>query len=227
MTTTGQHYHTIHTQLLDLADTLTPDQSTAAVPALPGWSVRDTYAHLAGISADIVAGTVGDLRDTAWTAGHLAARKHLDLEQICAQWAADTPTTMALLDNPANRLAVFAVFDAFHHAHDIRGALGSTEARHTPQAAFVASTMATFRRSTWRTHAHPPIRLTTPTGSWLLGPDDATPTATLETTDFELARILIGRRSRTQMLTAGWNGDPEPIVDLLPAFGPPVTDLTE
>jgi len=30
-----------------------------------------------------------------------------------------------------------------------------------------------------------------------------------------------------QMLAAGWSGDPEPIVDLLPTFGPPVTDLTE
>ena len=51
--------------------------------------------------------------------------------------------------------------------------------------------------------------------------------AALATSDFELARILIGRRSRAQMLAAGWTGDPEPVVDLLPVFGPPVTDLTE
>jgi hypothetical protein len=122
---------------------------------------------------------------------------------------------------------VFAVFDVFHHGHDIRGALGRPAARDTPQAAFVAAGMTTFKGLEWERAGHPPIRLATPSGQWRLGAPDAEPVASLDTTDFELSRIIVGRRSRRQMLAAGWAGDPEPVVDLLPVFGPPVTDLTE
>lgn len=227
MTTAGQHYRVIRIQLTELAAGLSADQAAAPVPALPGWSVRDTYAHLAGIGADILAGTPGDPHDAAWTAGHLAARRDRSLAEICAEWTADAPRAEAILDDPAGRRAVFAVFDVFHHAHDIRGALGRREERDTPEAAFVAAVMTKLLRGGWAEAGRPPIELSTGSGRWRLGDPDGEPVAALATSDFELARILIGRRSRAQMLAAGWTGDPEPVVDLLPVFGPPVTDLTE
>ena len=46
----------MHNELTELAATLSAEQAAAPVPALPGWSVRDTYAHVAGISADFVTG---------------------------------------------------------------------------------------------------------------------------------------------------------------------------
>jgi uncharacterized protein (TIGR03083 family) len=226
-TTAGQHYRVIRIQLTDLAADLSAEQAGTPVPALPGWSVRDTYAHLTGISADMLAGTVGRPDDTGWTAGHLAARRDRSLAEICAEWSANGPGAEAVLDDPAGRRAVFAVFDVFHHAHDIRGALGRREERDTPEAAFVAALMTKFKRGGWAEAGHPPIELSTGSGRWRLGEPSGEPVAALATSDFELARILIGRRSRAQMLAAGWTGDPEPIVDLLPVFGPPVTDLTE
>ncbi|NUP49530.1 MAG: hypothetical protein HOW97_19810 [Catenulispora sp.] len=233
MTTTGAHYRVIRGELTALAATLSAEQAATPVPALPGWSVHDTYAHLAGICSDILTGTVGDPHDAAWTAGHVAARADVPLAEICRQWNADAPTVEERLDRPEMRRAVFALFDVFHHGHDVRGALGIVEARDTPQTQFVAQLMTKFKALEWGRAGHPPIRLATPSGSWRLGaPDaedaaDAEPVASLDTSDFELARIIVGRRSRAQMLAAGWVGDPEPIVDLLPVFGPPVTDLTE
>jgi uncharacterized protein (TIGR03083 family) len=227
MNTAGQHYRVIRTQLSDLAATLSDEQAETPVPALPGWSVRDTYAHLTGISADIVNGTAGNPKDETWTAGHLAARRDRTLSEICEEWTVNAPGAEAVLDDPEARGGVFAVLDVFHHGHDVRGALGVTDGRDTPEAAFVATVMTKIKRGGWAAAGHPPIRLTADSGSWLLGPDDAEPTAALATSDFELSRILIGRRSRAQMLAAGWSGDPEPVVDLLPVFGPPVTDLTE
>jgi uncharacterized protein (TIGR03083 family) len=227
MNTAGQHYRAIRTQLTGLAAGLTEEQAATPVPACPGWSVQDTYAHLAGISADIVGGTPGSPKDATWTAGHLAARKGRSLSEICQEWTANSAAAETVLDDPAARTAVFAVFDAFHHGHDIRGALGVAGGRDTPEAVFVATLQAKFKRSGWAQAGHPPIQLTGDSGSWLLGAPDAEPVAALTTSDFELSRILIGRRSRAQMLGAGWSGDPEPVVDLLPAFGPPVTDLTE
>lgn len=227
MTTAGEHYRVIRTRLTDLAAELTPEQADTAVPALPGWSVRDTYAHLAGISADFVAGNRIAPDDPSWTDEHVRTRRGRSLPEICAEWNANGPGTEAVLDDPAGRLAVLAVFDAFHHGHDIRGALGRCEARDTPEAAFVAELMTKFKRGTWTQAGHPPIELATGSGGWRLGAEGCEPLAALTTSDFELSRILIGRRSRAQMLAAGWAGDPEPIVDLLPVFGPPVTDLTE
>lgn len=227
MTTAGQHYRVIRTELTDLAATLSAEQAATAVPALPGWSVHDTYAHVAGVCHDIVAGTVGDVNNTEWTAGHVAAGRGRTLAEICEQWSAEGPQAEAFLDDPAGRGNVRAVFDVFHHAHDIRGALGRVEARQTPEAAFVATLMTKFFRSGWGPSGLPAIRLSTPSGSWHLGAEDAQPVAALDTSDFELARMLIGRRSRAQMLAAGWEGDPEPVVDHLTVFGPPVTDLTE
>jgi uncharacterized protein (TIGR03083 family) len=226
-TTAGEHYRVLRTRLTGLASDLTPEQAAAPVPALPGWSIQDTYAHLTGIAADVVAGNVGDPRDESWTAGQVAARRDRSLAEVCAEWSTAGPVLEAVLDDPAGRRAVFAVFDVFHHGHDVLGALGRREGRDTPEAAFVVTLMAKFKRAGWGRDGHPPIELAADSGSWRLGAEDGAPIAALTTSDFELARILIGRRSRAQILAAGWRGDPEPIVDLLPAFGPPVTDLTE
>ena len=189
--------------------------------------MRDTYAHLAGVSADILAGTPAQPDSAEWTAGHLAARRERSLAEIVQEWSANGPGVEAFLDRPEGRPVVIAVVDLFHHRHDISGALGRREARDTPEAAFVATVLATFMRGGWERAGYPPIDLASGSGSWRFGERDGAPTAALTTSDFELARILIGRRSRAQMLAAGWSGDPEPIVDLLPRFGPPVTDLTE
>lgn len=231
MTTAGQHYRVVHTELVELAGALSEEEAQKPVPALPGWTIRDTYAHLAGVCYDVVTGAEFDIHDPQWTAGHVAAREGMPLAEICEQWAPDAAQLEELLDKPGMRPAVISVFDVFHHSHDIRGALGRVEARDTPQAAFVAKVMASFKGMEWAHEGRPPIRLTTPSGSrvWGAAADDAEPDviASLETSDFELARIFIGRRSRAQMLAAGWQGDPEGIVDFLPVFGPPVTDLTE
>jgi uncharacterized protein (TIGR03083 family) len=226
-TTAGEHYRVIRTQLTGLAGELTPEQAAAPVPALPGWSVRDTYAHVAGISADLVTGRPILPESTHWTAGHVSERSDRTLPEICAEWTANGPGVEKVLDDPSGRGTVLAVFDVFHHGHDIRGALGRCEERDTPEAAFVAELMTTFKSRGWAKAGHPPIDLATGSGGWRLGEQDGEPLAALKTSDFELARILIGRRSRAQMLAAGWSGDPEPIVHLLPVFGPPVTDLTE
>jgi uncharacterized protein (TIGR03083 family) len=225
--TAGQHYHAIRTRLAALAGDLSPEQAATPVPALPGWSVQDTYAHLAGVGADIVAGDGDKPHPPAWNAIHIAERKDLSLAEICAEWAGTGPDAEAVLDSPAGRNAMFTVVDAFHHSQDIFGALGLSKGRETPEAAFAVSYMTNMLGYSWGRSGRPPIDLKSDAGSWRFGAPEAEPFATLTTSDFELARILIGRRSHAQMLAAGWTGDPGPIVGMLPMFRPPVTDLTE
>lgn len=227
MTTAGEHYRVIRDQLTELAAGLSAEQAAAPVPALPGWSAQDTYAHLTGITADVLAGHATQPDSVEWTAKHVADRRGRSLAEIVEEWGANAPKVEAFLDTPEGRPAVIAVVDLFHHSHDIRGALGRRDARDTPEVVYVAHLLATFKRRGWEQAGHPPIEVATGSGRWRFGEQDGAPTAALTTSDFELTRILIGRRSRAQMLAAGWIGDPEPIVDLLPRFGPPVTDLTE
>jgi hypothetical protein len=44
---------------------------------------------------------------------------------------------------------------------------------------------------------------------------------------FDLVRALAGRRSSTQIRAMGWEGDPEPYVPLIPAYGERADDLVE
>src|SRR4051812_46223511 len=106
MTTTGQHYRVVRTELTDLAASLSEEEAAAAVPALPGWSVHDTYAHLAGVCADILSGSVGDPHDEAWTARHVAAGEGVPLAEICERWSADAARVEELLDAPEMRRGV-------------------------------------------------------------------------------------------------------------------------
>ncbi|MCW2643471.1 MAG: hypothetical protein JWP76_5777 [Dactylosporangium sp.] len=51
---TREVYAEARRRLLDLADGLDGAETARSVPALPGWSIKDTYAHLAGICADVL-----------------------------------------------------------------------------------------------------------------------------------------------------------------------------
>ena len=49
----------------------------------------------------------------------------------------------------------------------------------------------------------------------------------LSTSDYEAFRWRLGRRSRHQLATMHWSGDPEPYLDRLCIFGPAQRDLIE
>lgn len=51
-------YANAQNRLFDLAAELTGEQAETPVPALPEWTVVETYAHLAGICADVLSGTL-------------------------------------------------------------------------------------------------------------------------------------------------------------------------
>ena len=224
-TTASHHYRALRADLTALAAGLGPAELATPVPALPGWTVHDTLSHLAGVCADVLDGHVGQAQEPAATAAQVAARAAVPTEDVLAEWNDRAPRLEAFMDDPAGRAAIFCVFDVFHHLHDIRGALRLAGGRTGEHAEFIAATMTKLHRKPWAAAGRPPIRLSTDTGSWQLG--EGEPVAALHTSDFELSRILIGRRSTAQMLAAGWSGDPAPVVGFMPAFGPPAEDLIE
>jgi hypothetical protein len=69
------------------------------------------------------------------------------------------------------------------------------------------------------------VRVVGSSGEWLLG--EGEPTLTLTASDFELARALVGRRSRDEFLRMGWDGDASAVIDHLHAFPLAESDLGE
>jgi hypothetical protein len=53
------------------------------------------------------------------------------------------------------------------------------------------------------------------------------PAVTLTGDRYELLRALSGRRSRPQIEAMDWEGDPEPYLGLVPAYGERFDDVVE
>jgi hypothetical protein len=71
----------------------------------------------------------------------------------------------------------------------------------------------------------PPMLVVGSRRSYRLG--DGEPTITLSGDDYELLRIVFGRRSRDQILAGGWSGDPSAYVDTIHLFPCPSHALAE
>ena len=50
-------------RLLDLAASTDDERACTPVPALPGWTVKDAYAHLAGLCADMLDGRLDGVEE--------------------------------------------------------------------------------------------------------------------------------------------------------------------
>jgi uncharacterized protein (TIGR03083 family) len=211
-----------------MAPDLDADALATSVPATPAWTVKDVYAHVAGVCADILDGHMKGILDENATQRQVDERAHLDLPQVCQEWADRVEAFEKKLADPAGaRLHTPAAVDLWTHEQDIRAALGRPLVRAEASTAFVAGMLAASFRARWAAKELPTLRIVGDHRDWVLGVGE--PAATLRASDFELARMLIGRRSRAQMLAMNWEGDGEPelFVDHLHVFGPPEKDLVE
>lgn len=214
-----------------------PDVAERTVPACPGWTVRQTVAHLTGIAQDIVSANMAGKGADTWTDEQIRRLGEHSVDELLDLWEQmiDPVTAMLAVQGSACQL----VFDALTHEHDIRGALSEPGTRTGDLASAVALGFVATMGDQFIRHARlPALRLTTPTiGSVQLG-DPHTPRrqVTLNISDFEALRTFGGRRSVRQLLALPWQGDPEHVLpaftNLLPAFTnngirPPDDDLVE
>jgi uncharacterized protein (TIGR03083 family) len=224
------------TRLLSLAAQLGPDAAATPVPALPGWTVKDTYAHLAGTCADYVDGRLDGRGTPSWTARQVTERRDADLPEVCAEWQRRGPELDGLIrqveadldDEQAAAERFFHLIpELWAHEYDIRGALVWLGESHDEATSYVIGRLIDHFQGRWREASLPAIRIVGDEGDWwVLGQGE--PVATLTGTgDYDIARMLIGRRSRDQILTMGWDGDPRPFVDHLHLFDLPEHDVLD
>jgi len=186
-----------------------PDEF-AAVPACPGWRVRDVVSHLAGGADDALAGRLEGLASDEWTAAQIERRRDTPLAMIIFEWVANAVRFEPLLDI-AGDLGQMAVGDIASHEQDIRGALGAPGARDSDAVRIGLGFIA--RNIISNASAQGVSLRVVSTDGLDLGSHDAD--ATLTANDFELLRALTGRRSVEQLREMKWEGDVE---RALPAF---------
>jgi uncharacterized protein (TIGR03083 family) len=215
----SHHYAETRNQVSNLLSNCTAEQLATAVPACPGWTVRDVAGHLAAIPGDVAEGRLTSVPDDAFTAAQVARTAELTTSELLDLWATTSPALEEIID----AVTLWpAVIDAVSHLQDIRGALGTPGDRDT--AALVASAHALLQ-------FEPPVPLAVTL-------NDGTTVAVgesgsggeplgLRTTRWEVVRFRMGRRSRAQLSALAWDGDPSPVLDHLVVMGPATVDVVE
>jgi uncharacterized protein (TIGR03083 family) len=213
--TTARLYQDTKERILALVG---PGDWSTAVPACPGWSVRDVVAHVTAILDDWVNnGPLSGPPTDADTAAGVARFNGRDVDSIVAVWdsAAVQLGKLAESDGVKAPLADLVV-----HEHDIRGATARAGERDSAAVICASDQLLTSLDTPVS------LRVTVEDAEYHCGPDDG-PEIQLRTTRFEALRWRTGRRSPTQLANMDWSADPVPVLDHLYLFGPADADLVE
>jgi uncharacterized protein (TIGR03083 family) len=216
-------YSTTRVQLTELAATLDAAAAATPVAATPGWSVKDVYSHLCGLCRDVLAGNVtgGD----AWTATQVGDRADMTLLEVSAEWAEHGPELDAFIAGQDASRTMFIALDAWTHQQDVRSTVGVPRAVDDPRVAFLADLACDVFDRRLREAGTPALRIVHDGRPSALGEGGAAATLTVD--DFELLRLLSGRRTEGEIRAQHWDGDPGPYVDHLHLFPCPVAPLPD
>jgi uncharacterized protein (TIGR03083 family) len=214
----AQLYRECYERIVELVGTLDEAQWSTAVPACPGWTVRDVVAHVVAVAEEWCDGRLSGVPTDAHTAAQVARFREADTTDLLA---AGADAIQRLEDAAQTRGLVAPVGDMVSHEHDIRGALGRPGARDSGAVGYVCDQLLEMLDSPV------PLLVIVEDGQHLSGPTANGDRLRLRTTRFETLRWRTGRRSRAQLAAMDWSGDPEPVLDALYLFGPAATDIVE
>ena len=204
------------------------DEGTASrvVPTCPDWTVRDLCAHLAGVAAALVArdNPAGDVQ--VWVDRLVAERADRSVPALLDEWDEVGPGFEALM---RARPASFGglTYDAVAHEHDLCGAVGRPGDRDSDGVVASLEILAAMVERDLAAKGPVPgtIRLRSGERSWVIG--RGAPEVAIDAPAWELMRLLGSRRSRRQVLAAGWVGDVEPFLPAIAHLPLPAHDIEE
>ncbi len=176
-------YADLRGRCIAIGRSLTEEQAAEPTACCPAWSVKDTLAHLAGITTDILSGNTKDAATEAWADGHVATRVDNSLEEVCVEWETNAQPIDDVLRAMGDQIMPQFYLDAWTHEWDIRQATGIGA---KPDMRFVDHTWDALMDIIIEQNG---------------GPLEA------EVDRFELMRISMGRRSRSQVEAIGLRPD--------------------
>jgi hypothetical protein len=233
-------YRDLRVRVTDLLRSAEPAALDAVAPATPEWRVRDVAAHLAGVCDDAVHGNMGgvvahgELLVTVndpegvnnWTDAQVTKRADWPIDQVLDNWAEHALQVEASM-NALHPAIGQMVADAVTHEHDIRGGLGTPDARDSAAMVIAVDWALRLLSKRLTSEGLGTLRIEHEGGLVELGAGE--PVTQLGTTRFEIARAVTGRRSMAQIHKMSWDGPLDPsVLVLAPELLPPrTTDLVE
>lgn len=179
-------------RVIGLMRGLDPAASMITVPACPDWSVRELFAHMIGLDADIVAGGEPKEYDDEWTARQVRQRSASSIPDLVAEWRALTDGVVRwIAENNANPLN-----DIIIHEQDLRGALDAPGAKDTAALVSIRDWLVDgFADAVTDLDG---IELRGDTWSWSSA-ENGPASVVVSAPDFDLTRALMSRRSANQL----------------------------
>lgn len=218
MTSIRERYLAASGSFIDLAHGLEAENWEIVVPCTPRWTARDLLSHVSGIPDDALAGRVDGIATDPWTASQVDRNASFTVDELLARWERQREPFADALEAMGEDLATF---DCHSHEHDLRHALARPSNRESDLVTMAGRGLA---------HVDAPVgvRVELSDGP-SAGPDDASVTVSGLST-FEVFRSRLGRRSRVQVESYDWTGDPADVttaIDHWFRFGPNPTDIHE
>ena len=210
-------------RLLALAPTLSAEQLRTLTPTCPEWTVQDIYAHLTGLAAEIVGGRIEGRGSSERTAIQVGSRRGHSIAEICDEWRSLADDIDGAI-NAAGRVLTPLAVDIWTHEQDLANAAG-VESGRDGTGLLVTMNAAWATKAKLREAGIPPLRFVAGRVDWVIG--DGDPGATVRMSEYEMARAVLGRRSRAQLAAYHWEGDPDPYVEHMTFFDTPEYDIVE
>ncbi len=224
----GEIYGETRLRIVELITGLDDAQLATVLPTCPEWSVRDVVGHMAGLLGDVLDKRFEGAGTPEWTAAQVASLGHLDLPATVEIWAERAAPVEADFPAALGEFAPRLVSDVWNHEQDIRGALHLPPANRDSDA-ILAALVGQMDMLTLRLNdaCLPALQIVTPKGDWQAGTGKVAGRVELSS-QYELLRVLLGRRSRQQMAALSWKvGNLDRYLDVLPRFGPAEHDIHE
>jgi uncharacterized protein (TIGR03083 family) len=210
--TPGTLYRESLERVTEIVSSLDERALATTVAATPKWSGRDVLAHLAGAAEDFCSGNLDGAGGEAWTSAQVARAEGKSIDDLVDAWNRVCDNTVAALDH--RQMPLFSMWDVITHEADLR----ETHQTGRLDAAVVDEALAPL----WSMFAkrYPgPGRLDVQAGERTLSMGEGEPALSLTITPYELFRGMLSRRSRAQMSTWEWSGDPSVAMRHMTVFG--------
>jgi len=221
---------TAYRELRDRVSNLVREHASGVdelAPATPEWRVRDIVAHMAGSCDDVAHARLEGVGSDTWTSAQVEPRRDWPVDRLLDDWNEHSTTIEPQIASFPPVIAGQMITDAYTHEQDIRGALRAPGGRDS-LAADIAFDWGSDRLGDRMTAQHE--------GSLVLETNSATkavgsgePVTRLCADRFDITRALMGRRSRAQLESMGWDGpfEPERLLLSTELFRPAATDIVE
>jgi len=207
----GELYERVRGEMVSLVTSLDDLQLATVVDASPDWTVRDTLAHVVGITHDMNRAQFDF--GPHWTRRQVEERSGATISEIVAEWDREAPAFEDGLRLFGYEFGSHYVADLHAHMQDVRSALGLSRFDDALVVRVALDFYLASLDEDLRETAGGAVAFTVDDERHVAGHGD--PVASVSGASFELLRVLSARRSRSQIRALNWSGDLDAVIETL------------